>query len=230
MGDDALADRLQVLGMLASALAGRAVAVTGLSPGEPAWTDGQLIYVDADADPLVQLKAVAVQASMIAAGSLDPDVVGALVRHRKLAKRYLTVEGHRALAANAPLLPNVLVSLGDRDIGGRSDSPHESLAIAASRQALEDPAPEFGVIRAAKVIAACARMAKQDEEAKPGHVPRRNGATGTRGARRRRDGRLRRPRLVHQPGWRGRIHRQVVEEDAVRGAKDRKRRRPARRR
>lgn len=176
MGDDALADRLQALSMLASALAGRAVAVTGLSPGEPAWTDGQIIYIDATAGPLAQLKAVAVQASMIAAGSLDPDVVGALVRHRKLARRYLTVEGHRAVAANAPLLPNVLVSLGDRDCAGRSDSPRDSLAIAASRVALEDAAPEFGVIRAAKVMTACARAAKQDEEVKPGHVPRRNGA------------------------------------------------------
>lgn len=177
MGDGARADRLQVLGMLASALAGRAVAVDGLSPGEPAWTDGQTIFVDAAAGPLAQLEAVAVQSSMIAAGSLEPDVVGALVRHRKLAKRYLAIEGHRALAANAPLLPSVLASLADRDIGGRSDSPRASLAIAASREALEDPAPEFGLIRAAKVIAACARVAKQDEEAKPGHVPRSNGAT-----------------------------------------------------
>jgi nitric oxide reductase NorD protein len=177
VGDGVRADRLQVLGMLASALAGQAVAVAGLSRGEPAWTDGQTIFVDADAGPLAQLEAVAVQASMIAAGSLEPDVVGALVRHRKLAKRYLAIEGHRALVTNAPLLPGVLASLGNRDISGRSDSPRASLAIAASRVALEDPAPEFGVIRAAKVIAARARVANKDGEAKPGHVPRSNGAT-----------------------------------------------------
>ncbi|WP_415823142.1 nitric oxide reductase activation protein NorD [Mycobacterium senriense] len=163
--------------MLASALAGRAVAVAGLPPGEPAWTDGQTIHVDAAAAPRAQLKAVAVQASMIAAGSLEPDVVGALVRRRKLAKRYLSVEGHRALVANAPLLPSVLASLGDREIAGRSDSPNASLDIAGARVAVDDPAPEFGVIRAAKVMAACARSVKQDEEAKAGHVPRRNGAT-----------------------------------------------------
>ncbi|OBJ42382.1 nitric oxide reductase activation protein [Mycobacterium colombiense] len=177
MGDGDGADRLQALGMLASALAGRAVAVAGLPPGEPAWTDGQTIHVDAAAAPRAQLKAVAVQASMIAAGSLEPDVVGALVRRRKLAKRYLSVEGHRALVANAPLLPSVLVSLGDREIAGRSDSPNASLDIAAARVALDDPPPEFGVIRAAKVMAACARSVKRDEEAKAGHVPRRNGAT-----------------------------------------------------
>ncbi|WP_406817790.1 nitric oxide reductase activation protein NorD [Mycobacterium sp. M23085] len=163
--------------MLASALAGRAVAVAGLPPGEPAWTDGQIIYVDGAAGLLAQLNAVAVQASMIAAGSLEPDVVGAMVRRRRLTKRYLSVEGHRALVANAPLLPSVLASLGDRAIAARSDSPEESLAIAAARVTLEDPAPDFGVIRAAKVVAACARTAKQDEEAKPEHMPRRHGAT-----------------------------------------------------
>ncbi|GAB4977828.1 hypothetical protein MAHJHV59_49830 [Mycobacterium avium subsp. hominissuis] len=47
---------------------------------------------------------------MIAAGSLRPDVVGRLLRHRKLAQRYLTVEGHRALVANAPVLPRVLAT------------------------------------------------------------------------------------------------------------------------
>lgn len=177
MGDDAGADRLRALGMLASALAGRAVAVAGLPPGEPAWTDGQTIYVGAAATPRAQLKAVAVQASMIAAGSLEPGVVGSLVRRRKLAKRYLAVEGHRALVANAPLLPSVLASLGDRDMAGRSDSPKASLDIAAARVALQDPTPEFGVIRAAKVMSACARTTKQDDAAKAGHVPRRDGAT-----------------------------------------------------
>jgi nitric oxide reductase NorD protein len=175
VGDDAVAERLQALGMLASALAGRAVAVAGLSPGEPAWTDGQTIYVDAAAPARFKLEAIAVQASMIAAGSLDPAVVGSLVRHPRLAKRYLAVEGHRALVANNPLLPTVLVSLGNLDIAGRSDTAAASLDLAASRAPLDDPAPQFGVIRAAKVMAACARVTKQDEQEAPGHVPRSRG-------------------------------------------------------
>ncbi|BBY24986.1 hypothetical protein MSTO_51910 [Mycobacterium stomatepiae] len=81
MVDDAGAQRWQTLGMLASALAGRAVAVAGLSSGEPAWTDGQTIHVDMDAPARAKLEAVAVQASMIAAGSLDPGVLRCLVRH-----------------------------------------------------------------------------------------------------------------------------------------------------
>lgn len=44
--NDADGDRLQALGMLASALAGRPVAVAAVDPGEPSWTDGQTVFVD----------------------------------------------------------------------------------------------------------------------------------------------------------------------------------------
>ncbi|HEY1442380.1 MAG TPA: VWA domain-containing protein, partial [Mycobacterium sp.] len=157
-------------------LAGVPVAVGELQPGEPPWTDGQTIYVDPSARARTKLAAVAVQASMIAAGSLDPDVVRPLVRHPRLARRYLAVEGHRALVLNSDLLPRILASVGNRDIASRSDSPAASLRIADGRVAIDDPAPEFGVIRAAKVMAACSRAAKQQEQDKPGHVPRGRGA------------------------------------------------------
>ncbi|MFZ1177151.1 MAG: VWA domain-containing protein [Mycobacterium sp.] len=172
MADDARGDRLQGLGMLASALAGRPVAVAELPPGEPSWTDGQTIYIDAAARARANLEAIAVQASMIAAGSLDPDFVRPLVRHHRLARRYLAVEGHRALVTNSELLPGILASVGNRDIASRSDSPAASLRIAEGRTRLDDPAPEFGVIRAAKVLAVCSRAAKQQDQADPGHVPR----------------------------------------------------------
>ncbi len=175
MGDDARAGRLQTLGMFASALAGRATAVAGLRPGERPWTDGQTIYVDAAAAGRTQLEAVAVQASMIAAGSLDLGVARALVRHPRLARRYLAVEGHRALVATADLLPGMLASIGDREIAGRSDSPAASLRIAKARARIDDPPAEFGVIRAGKVLAAC-RVAEQQDQAQPGHVPRSRGA------------------------------------------------------
>lgn len=172
MANDA-GDRLQGLGMLASALAGRPVAVDELKPGEPPWTDGQTIYVDPDAG---SLKAIAVQASMLAAGSLEPDVVRSLVRRPRVARRYLAIEGHRALVANSGLLPRILASVGDRDIAARSDSPAASLRIAEGKTGIDDPAPEFGVIRAAKVLAACSRAARQPEQENPRHVPRRPAA------------------------------------------------------
>ncbi|MBW0011953.1 VWA domain-containing protein [Mycobacterium sp.] len=172
MADDGLGDRLAALGMLASALAGRAVAVAALRPGEPSWTDGQTIYVDASAPARTRLEAIAAQASMIAAGSLDPDAVRPLVRHPGVARRYLGVEGHRALVANSGVLPGILTSLGNRDIARRSDSPAASLEIANGRAAIGDPPPQFGVIRAAKILAVSSRATREQDRKNPEHVPR----------------------------------------------------------
>jgi nitric oxide reductase NorD protein len=170
-------DRLQALGMFASALAGRPVAVAPLDPGEPSWTDGQIVFVDPSALARTNLESVAVHASLIAADSLAPDVVGALVRHPRLARRYLAVEGHRALAAIGDLLPGVLNSLADPEMASRSDSPASSLSIASGKDALDDPPAEFGVIRAKKVVAANGRAATQVAPESAGHVPRRESKT-----------------------------------------------------
>jgi nitric oxide reductase NorD protein len=167
-------DRLQALGMFASALAGRPVAVAPLDPGEPSWTDGQIVFVDPSARPRANLESVAVHASLIAADSLAPDVVGALIRHPRLARRYLAVEGHRALAAIGDLLPGVLMSLADPEMASRSDSPAASLSIASGKDVLDDPPAEFGVIRAKKVVAANGRAATQVDHESAGHVPRRD--------------------------------------------------------
>ena len=172
MAQSALGSGSEGLAMIASALAGRAVAIAELQAGEPPWTDGQTVYLDAAASSRAKLEMLAVQASMIAAGSFDPDIVRRLVRHPRLARRYLVVEGHRALVGNADLLPSALVSIGDREIANRSDSPAASLSIAAGRATVEDPATAFGVIRAAKVLAACSRASAHEDHANPQHVPR----------------------------------------------------------
>src|SRR5690349_15657942 len=103
--------------MLASALAGRPLAVAAGGAGQPSWTDGQTVFVDPAALTRTILESVAVHASMLAADSLAPDVIDRLIRHPKLAKRYLAIEGHRALVANHDLLPGVLTSLADRKLG-----------------------------------------------------------------------------------------------------------------
>ena len=173
MPDDADAERLHALGMLASAFAGRAMAVDTQRPGDPVWTDGQTIFVDPTVPARTNLAAVAVQASLIAAGSLEPDVIRPLMRQSRLAKRYLAIEGHRALAANADVLPRVLASLGDRDVACHSTSPTESLRLAAGKGAFVDPPAEFGAIRAGKLVAAAAQAAKATEQEQAAHVPRR---------------------------------------------------------
>jgi len=165
-------ERWHALGTLASAFAGRAVAVDAQRPGDPPWTDGHTIFVDPELPAGQQLAAVAVQASMIAAGSLAPDVVRPLVRHSRLANRYLAIEGHRAVAINSGVLPRVLGSLGDADIARRSGSPVESLALASGNDSMPATPREFGVIRAGKLLAASARAAAQADQASPAHVPR----------------------------------------------------------
>ncbi|MCT7659285.1 VWA domain-containing protein [Mycobacterium sp. CPCC 205710] len=166
-------ERLQSLGLLASAIAGRPLAVAALDPGQPSWTDGQTVFVDPAASPRRNLESVAVHASMIAADSLTPEVVGALLRHPRVARRYLAVEGHRALATNSEVLPAALSSLTDPDVACRSHSPGSSLAIASSRDTLTDPPLAFGVIRAKKLMAAADRAAEQVAHA-AGHIPRRD--------------------------------------------------------
>ena len=172
MAEDVDADRLHSLGMLASAFAGRAVAVDAQRPGEPPWTDGETVFVDPSLPARTNLVAIAVQASMIAAGSLDPDVVRPLARHSRWTKRYLAIEGHRALVANADVLPRVLGALGDADIARRSNSPAESLSLASGNEAVDDPPPGFGALRVGKLITVAARAAKQAEQDTPTHVPR----------------------------------------------------------
>ena len=62
MADNVDTDRLQALGMLASALAGRPVAVSPAPAGEPSWTDGQSIFVDPSAGGRANLESIAVHA------------------------------------------------------------------------------------------------------------------------------------------------------------------------
>jgi hypothetical protein len=136
--------------LLASALSGRALQVAAGDAGEPTWTDGKTVYVDPALEAARQLEAVAVQASLLAAGSLEPGLVRKLVRRRALTARYLAVEGHRALAANVELLPPAAASLIDRELAARSESPAASLVLAGT---LDDaPLDAFGVIRPGKML------------------------------------------------------------------------------
>src|SRR4030095_4989981 len=157
MSDEANSDGVGQLGLLASAISSRALQGAPGKPGAPAWTDGRVVFVDADSAAREQVEALAVQASLLAAGSLDPDVVRRLVRRPALARRYLAVEGHRALAAIEYLLPPSVRSLIDSDVAVRADSPAPSLAAALSRGAIADPPDSFGAIRARHLLASVDR-------------------------------------------------------------------------
>jgi nitric oxide reductase NorD protein len=141
------------LSLLASAIASRALQVTPGEPGEPAWTDGRVVFVDASISTRAQVEAVAVQASLLAAGSLETDVVRRLTWRPALARRYLAVEGHRALAAIEDLLPPSVRALIDAAVAARADSPAASLAAALGGEAIADPPDSFGIIRARLLLA-----------------------------------------------------------------------------
>ncbi len=165
---------LERFGLFVSALSGSTLDVAAAETGEPAWTDGNSIFIDRGEDTVDRLQALAVQASLLAAGSLAPEVTRKLARRPKLAKRYLAIEGHRALAANEDLLPLHLRRLIDYDVATRVDSPAASLAAARSREAITDPPANFGAIHARKLKAST--KTTENEGTAGAHNPRRQSA------------------------------------------------------
>ena len=133
--------RLGRFALLASGIAGTALDVVPAAPGERPWTDGSTIFADAGASAACQVAAVAVQASLIAAGSLEPRIARRLAGRPGLARRYLAIEGHRALAAGENLLPRPVRSLIDRDVATRAGSPAASLAAALGPAMTTSPPP-----------------------------------------------------------------------------------------
>ena len=89
------------------------------------------MFVDGEAGGWDQVRAVAVQASCSPPGALGrtslPGSAGAV----RAARRYLAIEGHRALAAQEAVLPAGVRRLIDRATAARSGSPAASLALAA---------------------------------------------------------------------------------------------------
>ena len=141
------ASGVQVHALLACALAGRTVAVRSVPAGEPAWTDGVAVYLDVATDTAFQRRCLAVQASLLAADSLNPAILRTLGRRAALAQRYLAIEGHRALACNEELLSRDIRALLDPALAAGTDSAQASLDLALSRVALPEPPAAFGILR-----------------------------------------------------------------------------------
>jgi nitric oxide reductase NorD protein len=157
--------------LLASALSGRTLRVVRGKPGEPCWTDGKLVYLDDTVGERDQVAAILVQASLVSAGSLAPDVLRALTRRGRLAERYLAVEAHRALEANSAVLPPMMHPMIDRALAARSSSTAQSLSLARSAEVLAPLPPLFGTVKPKRVIAA-ARAAGTSEDEQH-HAPKK---------------------------------------------------------
>jgi nitric oxide reductase NorD protein len=148
---------LDHLRLVASALAGRGLDVVGTDAGERAWTDGSTVFVPSDATAADQVRMIGVQASLVAAGSLDADVLQSLSRRPQLMRRYLAVEGQRALTANEEVLPPAVRRLIDGGIAAGLDTAAASLDRARSRQPIDDAPHVFGTIDVRRVLAAVDR-------------------------------------------------------------------------
>ena len=151
-----LATDLGHLRLLASAFADRPLDVAAAVPGNLSWTDGSTVFVDADAPRTQQVQMVAVQASLLAAGSLAPHLVRQLSRRPALAQRYLAIEGPRALVCNDSVLPPLVRRLVDSDAVTSLDTPEAALQLARRRRVIPAPAPVFGTILARRLLTACA--------------------------------------------------------------------------
>jgi hypothetical protein len=98
-----------------------------------------VVFVDAKLGTRDQVEAMAVQASLLAGGILDPAVVRRLTRRPARARRYLALEGHRALAAVEGVLPPSVRLLIDHDVAAPPEAPAAPLLAALSRGPHADP-------------------------------------------------------------------------------------------
>ncbi len=139
----------QRLRLLAGYLAGRAVDVAEAPAGQPAHTDGQVVFVSPGASAERQRREVLLYAVSVGAGSLDPALLRSLRGRGGTARRYLSVEGRRVLAELAHRLPLAAECCP----GGapHSSSAAASLQIARSRAKVDDPPPWFGVLKPLRV-------------------------------------------------------------------------------
>jgi nitric oxide reductase NorD protein len=136
--------------LLATFVAGRSVDVAQAPGGEPAFTNGQVIFVSAGASLVEQRREILVQSALLGAGSLDPRFVKGLRARPSVARRYLALEGRRVLAASAETLPAAAeLSAGEKP---STATPKESLAAAKSRAEIPDPPQWFGVIKPSQLL------------------------------------------------------------------------------
>lgn len=153
LGDGALTARF---GLLASAITGRRMMITCIT--DPAGTDGRAIWVEPSGDVRAQ---VLLQAALLRAGSLEAVVVRQLFGRPSLTRRYLAVEGRRALLEISNLVANGVCPEVDR-LSMIVSSPEESLAVARSRVRVPTAPVWFGQIRPRQLLASGA-LAAGDE-------------------------------------------------------------------
>jgi hypothetical protein len=135
-------------GLLASAIGGRPLAVAGVEGS--GWTDGRTVFVDTAGEPRRQVIAMS---ALIGAGSLDREVLRELSGRSNLTRRYLAIEGRRALAELTGVLPSfALPDPGPLPVeAAGTTSAMESLRLARSKVEIPPAPPWFGELRRRRV-------------------------------------------------------------------------------
>jgi len=142
--------------LLATFVAGRPIEVAEAQAGEVAHTNGQVIFVSAASSLDDQRREVIVQSALLAAGSLDGPLVKRLRGRPSVARRYLALEGRRALAELASRSP-LVAALRPAD-APTTASARESLQLARARGKVDDPPDWFGAIRPSRLLSATAGL------------------------------------------------------------------------
>ena len=137
--------------LLATFIAGRSVDIAEAAAGEPAHTNGHVIFVSSGGSIAEQRCETLVQSALLGAGSLDRRFVKALRARPAVARRYLALEGRRVLAALAEQVPAAAALRPDGE--PRTSTPDESLEIARGRAEVADPPEWFGVIKPSRLLA-----------------------------------------------------------------------------
>ena len=166
-------DRLR---LLATFVAGVSLDVARAPDGQPAYTDGQTVYVTAGAAFDQMRREMLVQSALLGAGSLAPPYLKAIRARPSTARRYLALEGWRVLAELAQRLPIAAALLSEG--GPCTAGAAESLALARSRKPVPDPPEWFGVIRPRAVVPAAAGPGSAAGEIDPGALSTDEEETG----------------------------------------------------
>ena len=143
---------LRRFALLARSVAGRPVAVLG-GETERSYTDGEAIYLAELPEPWLSASLV-VQASLLAAGSLEVGVMVRLTGRRMVRLRYTTLEAARAAALVGMAMPaRVARLLREVYDGAPPCSAWEALAWAAERRRGIPEAPEWlGIVKPIRVL------------------------------------------------------------------------------
>ncbi|MFV9635646.1 nitric oxide reductase activation protein NorD [Mycobacterium neumannii] len=147
---------------LATFIAGRPVDLAAAPQGQPAHTNGTVIFVTGNGPAEQNRREVMLHSALIGAGSLQEPLIRPLRARPTLARRYLAIEGHRVLAELARRMPLAAALQPENPHG--SASAAESLEIARSRTRVSDPPIWFGILKPSALLSTAESGARASDD------------------------------------------------------------------